>query len=187
MCTLRRNNVRSCRPLSTAIVTHIWNDMRNKTMCYVQHIWKKLNFDNGMKSRVTLSHTRPCSVIVFLRRINTARARIYIMKSVTGKRCNFRYKYIRNCSSTTKMKFTATQKDGWPTINSRRKPVTEVRRMAVPNLNIESMDQSQIQSQRLLICDWLRPESRLVILLTPVFIDKKYLPLHRVTSTGVDV
>ena len=45
--------------------------MHNKTSCYIQHICKKLNFHNGMKSRVTLSHTRQCCFIVFLRRINT--------------------------------------------------------------------------------------------------------------------
>ena len=122
--------------------------MHNKTSCYVQHICKKLNFHNGMKSRVTLSHTRPCCV-VFLRCINTTgHAYIYIymytyiyiyiytMKSVTRKRCSLRYTYIRTCVSTTKIILTPTQQDGGPSINSHRKPVRELRRMVAPNLNI---------------------------------------------------
>ena len=79
------------------------------------------------------------------------------MKSVKIKRCGLRYIYVRKCSSTPKMKLTATQQDGWPTINSRCKPVRELRSIAAPNLNI--------QIQRLLICDWLRPEPRLATLL----------------------
>ena len=71
-------------------------------------------------------------------------------------------------------------------INSRRKPVTEVDHVAAPNLNIQRMDQSQIQSQRLMICDSLRPKPRLATLLTPVVISKKYLTLHRVASNGED-
>jgi len=74
---------------------------------------------------------------------------IHKMKSRTRKRCSLYYTYLRNCSSTTKMKLTATQQDVWPTINSHRRPVTELFCMAAPNLNI--------QSQCLLTCDWLRP------------------------------
>ena len=44
--------------------------MHCKMSCYIQHMCKKLNFHNGMKSTVTLSHTRPCCAIVFLRCLN---------------------------------------------------------------------------------------------------------------------
>jgi hypothetical protein len=71
-CTLLRN-VRNCRPLPTASYIHmkyttlaLWNYMYNKTLCYVQHICKKLNFHNGMKTTVPLSNTRLCCVTDFL-------------------------------------------------------------------------------------------------------------------------
>jgi len=48
-----------------------------------------------------------------------------------------------------KIKLAATQQDGWPTINSHRKPVKELRRTAALYVNI--------QSQRLLTSDWFRP------------------------------
>ena len=58
--------------------------MHNKTSCYIQHICKKLNFHNGMKSGVALSHTRPCCV-VFLRCINT-RGHAYIYNEIRNKK-----------------------------------------------------------------------------------------------------
>jgi len=73
------------------------------------------------------------------------------------------------------MKLTAMQKDGWPTINSHRKPVREMHHTAALNLNI--------QSQWLLTCDWFQPEPRLATLLTPVVIGRKYLPPHPVAGT----
>jgi len=90
--------------------------------------------------------------------------------------CSLCYKYIRNSSATTKMMHTATLQDGWPTINCHRKHVTEQRHMAAPSLNV--------QSQRLLCRDWLRPEPRLDTFLTPVVTGMKYLPFLRVISTG---
>jgi len=40
----------------------IRNDMHTKTMCYLQHIFKKINFHNGIKSVATLSNT-PCCIV----------------------------------------------------------------------------------------------------------------------------
>ena len=56
----------------------VWNDTYYRMSCYVQHMCKKLNFHNGMKSAVTLSHTRSCCVIVFLRCLNKQGEYIYI-------------------------------------------------------------------------------------------------------------
>jgi hypothetical protein len=48
------------------------------------------------------------------------------MKSVR-RHCSLRYTYRRNCSSTTKIISTATKQEGWPTTNSPRKTVTQLR------------------------------------------------------------
>jgi len=94
-------------------------------VCYGQHISKKRNCYNRMKSTVTISNT-PMLRSVFLNRMKHTRTCTYKMKSVTTNPCNVRYTYRRNCSSTTKMKLTATQQDGWPTINTPRKTETQV-------------------------------------------------------------
>ena len=74
------------------------------------------------------------------------------------------------------MMHTATLHDGRPMINKHRKPVTEQRRIAAPNL--------KVQSQRLPSRDWLRPEPRFDTFLAPFVTGMKYLPFLRVTSTG---
>ena len=79
----------------------IWNDVHNRTMCYVQHICKKLNFHNGMKSKVTLPNT-PMLHSIFLNCKKHISTCIYKMKSITTKRCSLCYTYKRNCSSTKK-------------------------------------------------------------------------------------
>jgi len=95
-------------------------------VCYVQHICKKLNFHKGIKSSVTLWNTHPrCAV--FLNGMYTHQDMyIYEMKSVTTKRCSLRHTYRTNCIPTTKIKLSATQQDGWPTINSNYKTLTQL-------------------------------------------------------------
>jgi len=127
--TLQHNTVSNCRSLKTAnnaVVICIWNDTHNKTVCYIQHICKKLNFHNGMKSTVTLSNTHPCCML-FLSCMKHNRTCIYIykIKAVTTKHCSLCHTYRRNCSPTTKMKRTATQ-DGWPMTNSHCKTVPQL-------------------------------------------------------------
>ena len=128
---LRLNNVGIYRPLRTAnnaTFTYIcnemhkicvWNDIHNKTVCYVQHICKKQNFHNGMKSTVTLSK-KPMLRRIFLNCMQHTRTCTCTVKSITTKHCSLRYTYRRNCSSTTKIKFTAARHDGLPTIHSPR-------------------------------------------------------------------
>ena len=79
MCIILHSNVLYCSPLPNARGTQkyniknfcLCNDMHYKISCNVQHMCKKLNFHNGAKSTVTLSNTRPCCVMVFLRCLNT--------------------------------------------------------------------------------------------------------------------
>ena len=86
--------------------------LKNSVLCSTC-ISKKRNFHNGMKSTVTTSNT-PMMRSVFLNCMKHTRICTYKMKSITTKPCTLRYTYRRNCSSTTKMKLTTTQQDGWP-------------------------------------------------------------------------
>jgi len=117
MCTLQRNVSVYCtfRTANNAIATYIyneihniciWNDMHNKTVCYVQHICKELNFHNRTKSTVTFKHSSMLRS-VFLSSKKHTKTCIYQMKSV-AKRCSLRYTYSTNCSST-KMKWIDVQ------------------------------------------------------------------------------
>jgi hypothetical protein len=96
--------------------------MHNKMVCHIQPICKKLNFHYGMKTTVTLSNTHMLCCLFQLHETHQDMHTCKI-KSVTMKRCNSRYTYIRNCSSTIEMKHTTTQQ-GWSMINTHRKPVT---------------------------------------------------------------
>ena len=148
------------------------SDMHNKTSGCIQRMCKKLNFHNRIKTRLTLSNTCHAVLLSF----SHQDMHIHKMKSITRKHCSLHYTYRRNCSSTRKTKLTATHKDGRSLINSHRKPVTELSRMSVPNLNI--------QIKRYWLVIGYGPEPKLMNLLTPVVIGKRYLPLHPVTSTS---
>jgi hypothetical protein len=97
--------------------TFVFQMLCIKKVCYVQLLSKKCNFHNGMKSTVTISNT-PMLCSVFINWMKHTRTCTYKMKSVTTKPCSLHYTYRRNCSSTTKMKLSATQQDRWPAINT---------------------------------------------------------------------
>jgi hypothetical protein len=100
------------------------------------------------------------------------------MKFLKTKCCSLCYTYRRNCSPTTKMKLTCgTQEDIWPTINSKCKSVPQLQQ----NLTIQVGTK---WSRNM----WLVPAAAraimwLATLLTPVVIDRKYLPLNPVNGT----
>ena len=70
----------------------------------------------------TSTHAALC-----LSQLHETPGQVYKMKSITTKRCSLHYTYRWNCSSTTKMKLTTIQQDGWPTINSPLKTATKLR------------------------------------------------------------
>ena len=71
------------------------------------------NFDNEMKTTVTLvTHDVLCLSVPLS--TTGMHIPIYKMKSVTRKRCNLRYIYRRNCSSTIEIKLTPQNKTDVP-------------------------------------------------------------------------
>ena len=82
---------------------------------------RNCNIHNEMKTTVTLSDAHAALCLSQLHKAHQACIYIYIMKSVTRKRCSLRYTYRRNCISATEMKLNATQEEGCPTINSNHK------------------------------------------------------------------
>jgi len=73
---------------------------------------RNFNFHNEMKATITRSHSHVALCLPQLH--ETPGMHIYIMKSITRKRCILHY--TRNCGSTKKWNL-APHKNGCPTIN----------------------------------------------------------------------